>query len=149
MRETLRWLFGNVLLPGVIIAVPIGFVVNWYSDDVRDHWREWRCAGSTKLSQGKAMRKSAVQIEIAHKGEVPAANQTQLTAKHREANALFQAAYECGVAEAGAHLGQAHCFGWAVPADSRKGWTLIREAARQDGKLGAEWFNDKYCPGKG
>jgi hypothetical protein len=139
----------EILISGVLVAVPVGFVVNWYSDDARDWWLERRCSGSTKLAQGKALRNSAVEIEIAHKGNVPAAKRQEMTAKHREANGLFQESYNCGVAEAGAYLGQAHCFGWAVPADGRKGWSMIREAVRKDAKLGSEWFNDRYCPNKG
>jgi hypothetical protein len=68
-------------------------------------------------------------------GPRSAAIAAQVRTKHDAANAAFKAAYDCRVAEAGMRYGQAYCFGWAVPKDSKKGWTIIHEAAKKDARL--------------
>ena len=115
----------------------VGFFLNVWQEDIvtlaADKW----CDGSNQLARGKAARKEAVEAELKSASPRPAALTELIRSKHKEANEAFKTAYECRVAEAGLRLGQAYCFGWAVPRDPKQGGAMIIEAAKKDARLGA------------
>ncbi|MBL8566119.1 MAG: hypothetical protein JNM89_10425 [Hyphomicrobiaceae bacterium] len=117
----------------LIVGAILGFFSNVMQEDIVQTFYDWRCDGTGKLAKGKVARKEAVEAEMGQ-GR-PALDRAQITERHAAANAAFAAAYECRVPEAGLRLGQAYCFGWAVPRDSKRGWAMILEASKKDARL--------------
>lgn len=141
------WFVGPVC---TLLGVFGGYWVAIYQDSLTSTWQELNCRGMTRLAEGKLARGLAVKWDVENRGRATGVTAQNIEAKHKEANAAFEASKKCGVAEAGAFLGQAYCYGWGMKADSRLGWTMIREAVRNDPKLGSEWFSsDIYCPNAG
>lgn len=132
----------------LIVGAILGFFGSVYQEDIVSTFHDWRCDGSAKLVQGKAARKEAVEAELKTPTPRPAAVTEQIRAKHQSANEALTAAYECRVPEAGLRLGQAYCFGWAVPRDSKRGWTMILEAAKKDARLSSMLLvgGRDFCP---
>jgi TPR repeat protein len=118
-----------------------------YQDEItlriEDHW----CHGIANLAAGKLARKTAVELYLKDNGRPTGSDAKIITEKHKEANSAFQSSEECGVAEAGAFLGQAYCYGWGVDRNPGKGFRMIQDAARKVRGLGSEWSSDEaYCP---
>lgn len=122
-----------LLVIGAILGAILGFFSNVLQEDIVQSYFDWRCDGSSKLAQGKTARREAIEAEMKQGGDQ--LSRKAISDLHAAANTAFAAAYECRVPEAGLRLGQAYCFGWAVPRDSKRGWALIHEAAKKDARL--------------
>jgi TPR repeat protein len=130
------WVVGLIC---TFIGIVGGYGVAIYQDPITSFFEERWCHGITLLKAGKALRKEAIRPD--HDRNV------NIDEMHERSNEAFSAAKKCGIAEAGAYLGQAYCYGWGVQVNETMGWMLIRDAVQNDPKLGSEWFSDKaYCP---
>ena len=116
---------------GVVFGAFFGHILDKPADYVRDRsWELW-CKSHEHLNTGLRLRNEAVDLQLAaiHYGKTLSSDvSNQIEAKHREANAAFALAADCGSPLAKAHLGHAYCFGFGVPKDRRKGLALIRDA---------------------
>lgn len=121
----------------LVLGTVFGFFANVFQEPVVNAWYNATCNAQEHFQSGKAARKAAIELE--RNTLIP--HQKDLTEKihdsHSTANTELAVAYDCNVPEAGMRLGQAHCFGWAVPRDPKKGWTMIQEAVKRDARLAA------------
>jgi hypothetical protein len=116
----------------MIAGAVIGNIASAVSARVWTYVEEMSCQGTRLVAEGKALRLSAIERRQIH--------------WHVEANRRFEQAAQCHP-EATAHLGQAHCYGWGVPLNRRRGMRMILDAVRKDARLEGEWLgNQLVCP---
>lgn len=116
-----------------LIGALIGNVSADPTSKLVKHLSEVVCSGERLLAEGKVLRKQAIHLRSA--------------IKHAEANVRLAEAASCGNLEASAQLGMAHCHGWGVSKDPRRGWQMIRTSFQRGALLSPDWFSDpNVCP---
>ena len=112
------------------LGIVLGASLHRQIDNLGQEIRDYQCGTMAALHEAARLRQQAVQFELeASRIGNPSLSDSTARPMHQKANALYERTAKCGSPVALAHLGLAHCAGYAFPIDKNKGLDLIREAS--------------------
>ncbi len=126
-----------LLVVGAVLGAFIGFGFNFLSPVATTAYDETVCQASSRLTEAQRLNRGARKLLAS--GDRDAANQAFV-----QANEIFAALHECGIAGGSAQLGlnKCHGFGFALERNEPDGMVLLRTAAARD-PFFRDWVDDR------